>query len=172
MSVSSITSIAVSRDQADPGTTIKVGDEVATSGKAVVSAIPTEILGLYTAALTVVLQFVSDDKPRQFLGLRWWIYGIALGLTPLVAWWVYKRKTKRVASARKLPVFETMGPLVAAGAWFTAMPGSPYQVVLSDAVFGITAGLAVLVAAAVLGFIAPQLTKATDTAPVPVPDSS
>ena len=154
MSVSSLTDLAAKRTDTNPGD--PVDDQ--TRRRVLVSAIPSEVLAGYTAVLGAIVGFVPADHPKDFLVLRWIWYGLWIALTPLAVWVIYRRKAT-AGSTRKFPVTETVVAVVAAIAWFTAMPGSPFEVILSDVAFGLTSLIVSAVAVFVLWLISPELTK-------------
>jgi hypothetical protein len=93
----------------------------------------------------------------------------------VIAWLLFWRKAKAaqrvrasdVAGLNALGRAEIIAPTPAAAAWFTAMPGSPWQVLLSSGAFQILALIAVSVGALLVGLIAPTLTTPTPYVPVP-----
>jgi hypothetical protein len=98
--------------------------------------------------------------------------------TPFLAWILMRRKAKAhstveaaatVAGWKAAVRGEVVAPTLAAAAWFTAMPGSPWQAVLSSGGFQIAALIALSVGALLLGLIAPVLTKPTPYVPTPNP---
>lgn len=176
MSLSTSTTLAVTRDAANPDDkTIKLGDQELTWGKALVSAIPTEILTAYTAGLALAISLATSANPDAYLSFRFAWYGSWLLATPMIAWLLFRRKAKAddtvkasdVAGLNALGRAEIIAPTLAAAAWFTAMPGSPWQVNLSSGAFQILALIALSVGALLVGLIAPALTKPTTYDPVP-----
>jgi hypothetical protein len=98
---------------------------------ALISAIPTEILGLYTFVLTGIVGATDLAKHEQLLA-RWLLYVagfVAIGAT-LVA--TYQRR-KPSARARRFPLAELVAAMVGFAAWGLVMPGSPLMAVLSSA---------------------------------------
>ncbi|MCU1685753.1 MAG: hypothetical protein JWQ81_6492 [Amycolatopsis sp.] len=95
MSLSTCTTLAVARDATNPAeTTVKLGDEEVTWGKALVSAIPTEILAAYTAGLALAISLATPANPGAYLPFRFAWYGSWLLATPVIAWLLFLRKTK------------------------------------------------------------------------------
>ena len=175
MSLTTYTTLAVARDAADPkDKTVKLDDEEVTWGKALVSAIPTEILAAYTAGLALAMNLATPATPDAYLPFRFAWYGSWLLATPLIAWLLFQRKAKahetvrasEVAGLKAAGRAEIIAPTLAAAAWFTAMPGSPWQVHLSGGAFQITALVALSVGALLVGLITQASTKPTAYLPV------
>jgi uncharacterized membrane protein len=108
-----------------------------------ISAIPTEVLGPYTAIVGVVVSTIdSGEGDRAFL--RWTLYGV--GLLAIVFWLgsAYLRGTAR---KRRFPLAETLAALFAFAGWGLVMPGSPLSLSLSGD--DLTIWTAIITAAAV-----------------------
>lgn len=182
MSLSASTTLAVARDAAHPSDkTVTLDDQEVTWGKALVSAIPTEILAAYTAGLGLVVGLAKPPAAADaYLVFRFaWYFGWLL-TTPAISWLLFRRKAKAsttvvaadVAGWNAAGRAEVIAPTLAAAAWFTAMPGSPWQVHLSNGAFQLTTLAALSVGSLAVGLIAPALTKPTTYSPPPVPASA
>jgi hypothetical protein len=170
MSVSSVTSLAVTRDMTPSAAgTVKVDNNEATWAKVLVSSIPSEILAVYTAALGVATGLATTSDPQAYLPFRFvWYIGWILA-TPVITWGLYRRKAKAHNQSVGMSSFlrpEILAPAAAAAAWFTAMPGSPWQVALSNGAFMLTSMVATAVGALLVGLITPTMTSPTTTDPV------
>jgi hypothetical protein len=174
MSLSACTTIAVARDAAAPADkAVKVGDQEVTWGKALVSAIPTEVLAAYTVGLTLAISLATPATPNAYLPFRFAWYGGWLLATPVIAWLLFQRKAKahekvvasEVAGLNALGRAEIIAPTLAAAAWFTAMPGSPWQVYLPGGAFLLMSTVALSVGATVIGLISQASTKPTTYVP-------
>ena len=181
MSLSTSTTLAVARDATDPGDkAVALDDQEVTWGKALVSVIPTEVLAAYTAGLGLVAGLTSSAPGAYWPFRLAWYFGW-LAATPVIAWLLFWRKAKaaptvvaaEVAGRKAAGRAEIIAPTLAAAAWFTAMPGSPWQVHLSGGAFQITALVALSVGSLLVGFLAPAMTKPTPYKPSarPVPDA-
>ncbi len=169
MSLSTSTTLAVARDATDPGgTAVTLDDQEVSWGKALVSAIPTEVLAAYTAGLGLVASLTTSAPDAYWPFRIAWYFGW-LAATPVIAWLLFWRKAKAartikardVAGLNVLGRVEVLAPTVAAAAWFTAMPGSPWQVHLSGGAFQITSLVALSVGSLLVGLMAPAMTKPT-----------
>ncbi|MCU1683216.1 MAG: hypothetical protein JWQ81_3955 [Amycolatopsis sp.] len=170
MSVSSVTSLAVTRDMTPSAAgTIKVDNNEATWAKVLVSSIPSEVLAVYTAALGIATSLATTSDPHAYLPFRFAWYAVWILATPVITWGLYRRKALVHKQSVGLSSFlrpEVIAPAVAAAAWFTAMPGSPWQVVLSNGGFILTSMVATAVGALLVGLITPAMTSPTTTDPV------
>lgn len=169
MSLSTSTTLAVARDATEPANkSVTLGDQEVTWGKALVSAIPTEILAPYTAGLGLVASLTMSAPDAYWPFRLAWYFGW-LAATPVIAWVLFWRKAKAaptvaahdVAGLNALGRVEVLAPTVAAAAWFTAMPGSPWQVHQSSGAFQITALVALSVGSLLVGLMTPAMTKPT-----------
>lgn len=166
MSIRSLTTLAVQRDQTAPNTNVgggrnkeavKPGQSVAGVPQDVIdtltSSIPTESLALYTAFVGLFTANLGGD----FLPLRWAAYIAFLLVTVFFVCMIYFMKVKEAAQAssqvtgkRQLPIAEALSALVAAGAWGLVMPGSPLGVMLDGATETVTLGAVAIGASAVI----------------------
>lgn len=166
MSVSSVTSLAVTRDVTPSAAgTIKLDNQEATWAKVLVSSIPSEVLAVYTAALGIATSLATTSDPHAYLPFRFVWYAVWILATPLITWGLYRRKAAQshgqtVGMAGFLRP-EVLAPACAAAAWFTAMPGSPWQVELSNGAFMLTSMVATAVGALLVGLITPAMTSPT-----------
>jgi hypothetical protein len=122
VSINSLANIAVTRDKTElPAQSF---------GNALVSAIPTEVLSIYTFVLTGIVG-TTDLVGHEELLARWLLYVagfIAIAVTLVVT---YGRRRNR-AKARRFPVAELLAAMIGFAAWGLVMPGSPLMAVLSQ----------------------------------------
>jgi hypothetical protein len=168
MSVASLTTLAIQRDNLRRGVSVPSDGKTTPWSTTLASVIPTEILAGYTAVLGATVGSVQDGMPHEYLPFRfvWYIVGILA--TPAIVWYFYERRhfTQRTAesSAPSFPLSEVIAATIAATAWFTAMPGSPWEVVLGKGAFAILSTTTTVIGALLVGIFAHQLTKE----PIPV----
>lgn len=102
-----------------------------TTGDALVKAIPTETLALYTFLLGLFIGNGKEDAVTGYLALRWWTYAGFVVLTLLAVWltyWLSTRSTELHKRRKlKLPMLEAATATLAAGVWGLVMPGSALQ---------------------------------------------
>jgi hypothetical protein len=132
--------------------------------EAIAAYIPTEVVGLYIAALAAVRagepvrSGVSSGQIAAF-----WIFLIG---TPVTVWMLYSGKVKSGGkklpiSPRKWPLWEMSAAATAFGAWAYALPDSPfarfswYTTALGT--------LVVLIVSTLLGLIAPIVQRPLKT---------
>ncbi len=159
MSASRTADIAVERDQTPPGEPIGTP-----ATQVLTSAIPTEVLAAYTAAVGVVL---AADIGTGYGAFRWAAYGAFIGLAAIFPLSVYRQRVAKTTDKdqkRAVPIPECLMAAFAAAAWGLVMPGGPLSTVLAGnaLVFG-TAAIA-LGGAIVLGFATPFLTTGNSKA--------
>jgi hypothetical protein len=177
MSVRSLTVLAAARDtgvpmsatrKAKPDDAAAVdagprGESAATAGDAVVAAIPTEALALYTGLVSGVVALIADGTKaaEQYVPLRWWLYGVTCAF---IAVWVvggYYSLGKKGAGRRRIfPFAEVLTATTAFGAWGLVMPESPLRTQLDGTTEGVTT-LCITFGAAALVYLMAQfgLTK-------------
>jgi len=165
MSVRSLTNLAVERDIADPHTPAQGTTRKTESGfvDALTSAIPTEPLAAYTAAVGVV----AGLKAGNYLPFRWGAFVVFLVLTVASIFIAYVNKDPNASSneaaakrnKRSYPAIEMVAALVAAVAWGLAMPGSALNTMLKGNDGSITAAAIIITGAAVLSLLTPWLAK-------------
>lgn len=181
MSLSSVTTLAITRDETHPAAELQLDGQRASWGRVLVSAIPTEILALYTASLGIAAGLASEADPSAYLPFRFAWYAAWLVATPLLASLLYLRKAEQVRRDKakadpgapllrapwwmSLLRMEVIAATVAAAAWFTAMPGSPWEAALSGGAFTLTSMSATAVGVLVVGVISPILTSPTSEMP-------
>lgn len=146
MSVQGLAMLAVARDAGQPKTakrkavhlatqdsvdTGRAPATLATTGDALVAAIPTEPLALYTGLTAAITALFATDVARseQYLPLRWTIFAVSI---VVVAVWVvgdyYSQRVKpaKDKAVRRIPVPEVLTS-GAFAAWALVMPGSPLR---------------------------------------------
>jgi hypothetical protein len=164
MSLQSLTTIAAQRDTGGPK---KANPTPATTEDAtktvsggyldvLVSAIPTEPLGLYTFLVGVVVGTISTGESK-LLGMRWAIYGATIAF--IIAWLAvgYTRKSK--VKSRKFPWVETATAAVAFAAWGLAMPESPLSASIHGDQRAIWTAIITVAGVAIIGLLGVPLQK-------------
>ena len=101
-----------------------------TYADALVSAIPTEVLALYTFVVTEVVGTITSPTDDKHLRLRWITF--AAGFAAIVLYLGASYSANAInARRRKAPVTEILSAGIAFGAWGLVMPGSPLMAMLS-----------------------------------------
>lgn len=183
MSVRSVTDLAVKRDLAEPGAPVESrspGRKYERTRDAIISAIPSEVLVLYTAVTSGTLALLIRDHPDSYLPYRWTLLAVVLLLIPTAVYVAYRRKfdarkkhpglsSNLLANKPRVPYMEMASSTLAAAAWFLAAPGSPLLASMSVAAGEITSTTIVVAAAAILwvGFGRPL--RVGSNLPVSVP---
>lgn len=145
MSANSLARLAVERDLAPPGQSIKTSTEV------LIAAIPSETLAAYTTLVGVVL---AGDVGQRYSQFRWAAYGAFVLLAFLAPLVNFRRSLMmtRDMEHRALPIQECFAATVAAAAWGLVMPGSPLSIsIRGNALVFATTGI-VVAAATLLAF--------------------
>jgi hypothetical protein len=153
MSIQSMANLAAERDSGTPRKpaarrgAARAGEpappDQQTRTDVLISSIPTEVLGPYTAIVGVIVSTIdAGESNREFL--RWVLYGV--GLVAIIFWLgsVYLRGADK---KRRFPVAETLAALFAFAGWGLVMPGSPLSLSLSGD--DLTIWTAIITAAAV-----------------------
>jgi hypothetical protein len=131
--------------------------EVQKMDGALTDAVPTEVLGPYTAAVAIIVANASAHDPLS--ALRWGTYAGALVLTLLYVIVAFRRDPKR---KRKLPWVEMTSAVFAAAAWGLAMPESPLSVSVHGSDLAVASGLIALGGGVLVGlFTGTMRTKST-----------
>jgi hypothetical protein len=196
MSIGSLTTLAIEREKAPPQTVAKGGSAGAANGQlpqtfkdALTSAIPTEPLAAYTAAIGLLTGISASSG--KYLPFRWSAFALFLIITGVSVELSYTLKRKSpgpvgvtAANAaadnphpkppRTIPALEIFAALLAATAWGLAMPGSALNTQLTGNVATISAGAIAIGGAAILALVSLFLPKASKTttatkAPQPAP---
>lgn len=163
MSIRAMTSIAVQREAIKPHKAQKKKDaqepETVPQGWAdvLISAIPSELLAIYTAIIGGIVAAV-ETPGNEYFWLRWGLYA---GFIAFVAAWliqgVFRQTTSRTRK-RRFPVLETLAAAWAFAVWGLVMPGAPLSLSLgkTDRIVWtiVISGLGVVV----LGFMTGRLT--------------
>ena len=138
MSVRSLAVLAESRDRGTPSkpkrkstaaagsiTDAAGGETSATALDALVTAIPTEPLALYTGLVSGILALFDNraSLATEYLPLRWWIFVVAAVV--VAAWVTAGYWTAAGGHKRRLPLPEAFTATAAFVAWALVMPGSP-----------------------------------------------
>jgi hypothetical protein len=120
-------------------------------GDMLVNAIPSEVLGVYTPLVGVIVGTIDSGEADRAT-LRWALYFAFLGI--VIAWIGigFFSRTAKAARKRRFPWVETISAALAFAAWGLVMPGSP----LSIDTHGddLTIATALISAAGVLGLAA------------------
>ena len=96
MSLSSVTSLAITRDRTHPTAELQLDNQRATWGKVLVTAIPTEILTVYTATLGVAAGLASGGDPKAYLPFRFAWYAAWIVATPVLTNLLYLHKCEQM----------------------------------------------------------------------------
>ena len=163
MSIRSITDLAVERDATkhlEPvaaGTGRRRGSAGAaagheTLGDVVLSAVPTEIVGLYTAAVALVQPLIQGSA-GSYLPLRWSLFAVFLVLTPVSVCAIYLRKRASTSERRRFPGAELLSSTVAFAAWGLVLPGSALSAQVAPHLLAVVLGLITIGAAFFLSVI-------------------
>lgn len=164
MSIRSLTDLAVERDATPHRAPVpaaagrrrsRTGGAAATetTGDALLSAIPTEIIGAYTAA-SGLLHSLVKDHPRSYIPLRWWVFGVGAVMTIVSIVVVYRRKAAAEARKRRgFPGAELASATIAYTAWALVMPASALSAVLPDQLVSLVSGLITIGALMLLGLV-------------------
>ncbi|MGY1617761.1 hypothetical protein ACI797_13570 [Geodermatophilus sp. SYSU D00691] len=166
MSIRSVTDLAMKRDATPKGQIVpsdSPGRDQERVGDTVVSAIPTEVLVLYTTITGGALATIIQTAPRSYLPYRWAALAAAVLLTPTAVVVVYRRKYRlhrrvlegqrrgaELRASARWPWPEMLSATLAAAAWFLALPGSPLLAVLGDDAAALTSASILVGAAALL----------------------
>jgi hypothetical protein len=132
MSLNALTNLAVERDAGEPkkraspkrrAETPPVEEVKHGYTDALINAIPTEVLALYTFAVTEIVGTITVGEDMR-LRMRWIVY--AAGIAAIVIYLVvgYLRQ-RHQARKRRFPGTEIFAAAVAFAAWGLVMPGSP-----------------------------------------------
>jgi hypothetical protein len=173
MSIRTLTTIAAQRDEGKPrrpaAITAAEGSASAqeqaklpsTLTDSLISAIPTEILGPYTAMIGIIVGLlVSRD---DYLPLRWAVYGATAALVVAAVIVLYGQK--KGGRGRTVPFAEVTAATVAFGVWGLVMPGSPLEgAINSGTTRAITDAVLAFGATVLLTLIGAPLTKASKSA--------
>lgn len=182
MSIGSLTTLAIEREKAPPQTVAKGGGAGAGNGQlpqtfkdALTSAIPTEPLAAYTAAIGLLTGIAASSG--KYLPFRWSAFALFLIITGVSVEVSYTLKRKSPGPVgvtapnpaaghphpkpRTIPALEIFAALLAATAWGLAMPGSALNTQLTGNVATISAGAIAIGGAAVLALVSLFLPKAS-----------
>jgi cation transport ATPase len=160
MSLSTLTKIAIQRESGAPKTTKRksAAGEVATEERgylsALVAAIPTEPLALYTFLVATI-----EANGDQRLFMRWAIYVVTI---VVIALWVgasFLRNRDQEEKKRRFPLVETAAAVAAFAAWGLAMPESPLNAELSGDDRTIWTAIITAAGVVVLGMLGKPLTE-------------
>ena len=139
MSVRQLAVLGASRDQGTPNkpkrTAVKTdgstapaaaGESSTSALDALVTAIPTEPLALYTGLVAGILALFPADSNASgsYVPLRWGIFGVSAAV---VCAWVVAGYLTSPGRGRKFPLPEAFTATAAFAAWALATPGSPLR---------------------------------------------
>lgn len=165
MSLSTLTRIAAQRDTGKPHVAkkmqkkqdheTKIGTEERSYLSALVAAIPTEPLALYTFLVATIVATIEPGGDKR-LFLRWAVYLAMIGVIVLWLWSSYRRNQDSQGS-RSFPVLETASAVVAFAAWGLAMPESPLNAALSSDNRTIWTAIVTVVGVLILGMLGKSL---------------
>ena len=171
MSLRALSTRAVWRDSAVPadetsGEPIGGGEPEAGAAElqkakgALTDAIPTEVLGPYTAIVAIIVANTSAVDTRA--ALRWWTYGVSLAF---ILVYVIASFLGDPTKKRRLPWAEMFAALFAFAAWGLAMPGSPLTISVHTSDFAIASAMIAVGGAVVLGLFSVPMNAKSSKAP-------
>jgi hypothetical protein len=182
MSIRSLTDLAVKRDLTPPHEPVRSDspdriDQRESVRDTLVSAIPAEVVLLYTAVTGGTLATEIVNNSHSYMPYRWCLLVFAIVLTPVSVIVSYRRKfyaekkdliaraavmpeTHLMPNTSRWPWLEVAASTLAAAAWFTVLPGSPLLVNMSRSAAEMTSVAVIVGTAAVmwLGFGRPLST--------------
>jgi hypothetical protein len=162
MSLSTLRTIAVQRDQSAPQRA-KTKPMSATEAReteersyinVLVGAIPSEPLALYTFLVGSIVATIDEGESDR-LGMRWAIYGCMMLF--IVLWLGIAYYRDRATGKRRFPWVETASASVAFAAWGLVMPGSPLSVELSGDDWVVWTGIITVLGVGLLGLLGVSL---------------
>lgn len=117
---------AVGLGEGRPAAPDTPANQVAAVATELTRYIPTEAIGLYTAALPFL---VSDNTPLadQNYTSRWILVAIVAIIAVLYAVGIFKKEVEKRGERFRWPPKRTVTVLIAFGAWVMVIPGSPFQ---------------------------------------------
>jgi hypothetical protein len=159
VSIRSLAVVETERDVKEPLS--RDGGQSKGKPEALVEAIPTEVLGPYTAIVAVM---VANSKPDDWTELgRWILYGVGLALVPLAVYLLWRRGRSAQAT-RSVPVAGLVGSTLAFAAWGLIMPGGPLTYSISDgATLATVTSIVTIVVTAIIASL--PLTRQTKLSP-------
>lgn len=176
MSISTLTTLGAARDEgapkkSDAGKAPEGSDAPARITDALVSAIPTEVVSAYTAAVVLVVGYVDGGgHPDQFEALRWSMFVALIVVTAASIYFSFRAK-----SQKRQPVPELAAGVLAAAIWGLSLPASPLSISLNGDNKGLVPGLIILgggsLLIAVSSVLAKESGKARGKALAPVAES-
>jgi hypothetical protein len=165
MSLNALTNLAVERDAGEPKRRPSPKRRAETGAEeerhsytdALISAIPTEVLALYTFVVTEVVGTIAVGEDKR-LTMRWIVY--AAGIAAIVVYLLvgYLRR-RHQARKRRFPGTEIFAATIAFAAWGLVMPGSPLVSKLSSDNARIWTALITAMGVFVLGLTSGSLTS-------------
>jgi hypothetical protein len=171
MSLNSLTNLAVERDVGEPkkrptpkrrDETPPVAEEKHTYADALVSAIPTEVLALYTFLVTEIVGTITVGEDKR-LTMRWIVY--AAGILAIIVYLVVGYMRRRHATRKRaFPGAEISAATAAFSAWGLIMPGSPLVSMLSSDNARIWTGIITVTGVFLVGLLSGSLTGAAKRA--------
>jgi hypothetical protein len=186
MSIRSLTTLAVERERASPDQGARVAGGQGRAGvgatadvipvdikDALTSAIPTEPLAAYTAAIGILAGIpASGADAGKYLPFRWAAFVVFLVITAAAVLSGYRSKRDSAwpvgvvadpTEPRRWPSLEMMTAMTAAATWGLAMPGSALNTQLSKNAAIISAGSIAIGGSVILYFLSSSLTKPSST---------
>ncbi len=144
MSVRSLISLAAARDKGTPtkakrkavprggGRAVESDSKEqtpVTAGDALVSAIPTEPLALYTGLVSAIVALFSEgtESTERYVPLRWWMFALAIVFVLLWVVGGYFSTVDKADRKRSFPLAESVAAAAAFAAWGLVMPESPLR---------------------------------------------
>jgi hypothetical protein len=135
---------------------------------AIESAIPTEVIALYTAIIVACEGVLAENAVDTYGPFRLWVYVLGLVCTVVAAVRQVKPTTGKVWATLRSP--EVQAAVLAFAAWGIVLPGSFIYVWLSSSLLSLTVATTTAIAAFLLAVIfAPLLRRPATPAPPVLP---
>ena len=173
MSINTLTSNAVAARAQNPASNIDLG-KVAPSGTGPLSMIanyiPTEVLSVYVAALSLIAQAnisgSGNNSPDQLQTIKLVTFLVGLSLTPIVVWCAFAVKVRVAGGEMPLspvswPWWSIFAATLSFAIWAIALPSSGIADHYLGSYGNLVAGILVLVVGAMLSMFAPLFSAAS-----------
>jgi hypothetical protein len=173
MSVSSLTTLGAVRDERAPSKA-DVGKTPPEDAKAeeppsltdlLVTAVPTELVAAYTAAMAAIVGAVDkpvegQPLPDQLEAWRWVAFAALLFATAgAIVQGIKRKRARKKSRVKRFPLAELAAGMVAAAGWGLALPASPLDPYVSDDVRTFLPLLIALVAVGAVYWLGGSLKK-------------
>lgn len=136
-------------------TTAATTTQFTSSLGALVDAIPTEVVGPYTAIVAILSSATGISDPRPWLWLTYGLGGAVIGLYFLVTY----RTGKKAKATKSFQPWAILMALLAFGIWGLVTPDSPLSKALDPEQFAYIAPITGIVGALLVTILSKPLTK-------------